>query len=47
MGRNFAMLKAESIGDAIFAKLQRRLISTAARRIPIELVFICKLDHII
>jgi hypothetical protein len=25
MGRNFAILKVESIGDATFAKLQRRL----------------------
>src|SRR2546429_9966498 len=39
MGRNFGMLKVESIGDATFANLQRRLRSTAARRIPIELVF--------
>src|SRR2546423_9597475 len=46
-GRNFATLKVESIGDATFAKLQRRLRSTAAHRTPIELVFICKLHHII
>jgi hypothetical protein len=35
MGRNFGMLKVESIGDVTFAKLQRRLRSIAARRIPV------------
>jgi hypothetical protein len=47
MGRNFAILKVESIRDATFAKLPRRLRSTAARRTPIELAFIYKPHHII
>ena len=41
------MLKVESIGDATIAKLQRKLISIAARRTTIEPVFICKPHHTI
>src|SRR5271168_2032144 len=47
MGRNSAMLKAESIGDVIIAKLRRRLTSIAVRRTTIEPIFICKPHHII
>src|SRR2546423_11862089 len=47
MGRNSAMLKVESIGDATIAKLQRKLISIVARRTTIEPVFICKPHHTI
>jgi hypothetical protein len=47
MGRNFAILKVESIGDITFAKLLRRLRSIAARRTLIELAFIYKPHHII
>jgi hypothetical protein len=45
MGRNSAMLKAESIGDVIIAKLRRRLTSIAVRRTTIEPIFICKPHH--